>query len=90
MQPEILRGPQGEEGTEELPPHMSPQVSKGAKEQKRVPVRREKHLRLHPKTNDIWWNKANRFIIRSWRANVDVSPVTSRGALVGYLCKLHP
>ena len=48
MQPEVLRGPQGEEGTEELPPHMSPQVSKGAKEQKRVPLRREEALAVSP------------------------------------------
>ena len=40
-----------------------------------------------PKRNDKWLNKYNRFILQLWRANIDVSPVLSKEALMMYLAK---
>lgn len=37
--------------------------------------------------NDRYLNKYNSFIIQTWRANIDVSPVLSKRALVNYLAK---
>ncbi|KAJ1518827.1 hypothetical protein ONE63_011559 [Megalurothrips usitatus] len=37
--------------------------------------------------NDQYLNKFNDYIIQTWRANIDVSPVLSKRALVNYLAK---
>lgn len=37
--------------------------------------------------NDRFLNKYNDYVIQTWRANIDVSPVLSRRALINYLAK---
>lgn len=40
-----------------------------------------------PRRNDPYLNKFNISIMRSWRANLDISPVTSKQALIQYVAK---
>ncbi|KAK3931961.1 ATP-dependent DNA helicase [Frankliniella fusca] len=40
-----------------------------------------------PERNDPLLNKFNKFLILLWRANIDIAPVLSEKALIGYLTK---
>lgn len=45
------------------------------------------NVQLVTRRNDKRLNKYNKFIIQTWRGNIDVSPVLSKQALVNYLAK---
>lgn len=45
------------------------------------------HMQFKPARNDPLLNKYNEFIIQLWRANIDISPVISKKALITYLAK---
>ncbi|KAK3926417.1 THAP domain-containing protein 11 [Frankliniella fusca] len=45
------------------------------------------NIKLVTARNDSRLNKFNPYIIRTWRANIDVSPVLSKKALINYLAK---
>lgn len=47
----------------------------------------KKEMEFEPARNDPLMNKYNRFMIQLWRANMDISPVISKKALISYLAK---
>ena len=46
-----------------------------------------KRYTFYPRRNDPLINKFNMSLMRVWRANMDISPVTSRQALIQYVAK---
>ncbi|KAE8740153.1 hypothetical protein FOCC_FOCC014351, partial [Frankliniella occidentalis] len=56
-------------------------------EKSRLIINDKNELEFVPARNDPRLNKYNAYIIQSWRANIDVSPVLSKRALIQYLSK---
>lgn len=56
-------------------------------EKTEVKLTEENDVELVTARNDRYLNKYNALIIQTWRANIDVSPVLSKRALVNYLAK---
>lgn len=52
-----------------------------------VVITNDRDAELLTARNDKLLNKYNDYVIQTWRANIDVSPVLSRRALVNYLAK---
>jgi len=44
-------------------------------------------VEFKPRRNDPNLNKFNAFLMQLWRANMDISPVISKRALLAYLAK---
>ena len=47
----------------------------------------DKDVEFLTSRNDSYLNKCNKFMIQTWRANIDISPVLSKRALINYLAK---
>lgn len=59
----------------------------GLRSTTKIVISDDKEVEFLSTRNDELLNKYNQFIIQTWRANIDISPVLSKRALINYLAK---